>query len=49
MSADTVATFDRPLTGDAARSYTLPSRYYTDAAVIEREKEVIFYHCCPVN
>ncbi len=45
MSGDNVVhpPFDKPLTDDAVRSYTLPARYYTDAAVIEREKEAIFY------
>ncbi len=35
--------FSRPLSDDAARSYTLPSRYYTDPAIYELEKERIFY------
>jgi choline monooxygenase len=43
MSGDKVTKSDTPLTDDAARSYTLPARYYTDAAVGEREKEAIFY------
>jgi len=45
MSGDNVAhpAFDKPLTDDAARSYTLPARYYTDPDIIEREKEAIFY------
>ena len=31
-----------PLSEDAARSWTIPSRYYTDPAIHEREKRAIF-------
>ena len=34
---------ERPLTDRAETSHTLPSAYYTDPAVYEREKEAIFY------
>ena len=34
--------FEKPLSGDAGRSYTMPARYYTDPDVYEREKEAIF-------
>ena len=32
-----------PLTGEPMTSFTLPSEYYTNPAVYEREKEAIFY------
>ena len=35
--------FARPLGPDPRRSYTLPSRYYTDPAIFELEREKIFY------
>lgn len=35
--------FGRPFSEDAERSWTLPSRYYTDPAIWEAEKEKIFY------
>ena len=34
--------FEKPLSGDPGRSYTMPARYYTDPDVYEREKEAIF-------
>ena len=34
--------FDKPLSGDAGRSYTIPARYYTDPDIFEQEKEAIF-------
>ncbi len=37
------AKFTRPLTGNIATSYTLPSEYYLSAGIYEREKEEIFY------
>ncbi len=42
--------FPKPLGSDPERSYTLPSRYYTDPAFFELEKEKIFarswtFHC----
>ena len=45
----TIADLDRPLTSekrvssDPENSYTLPARYYIDAAIFEREKEAIHY------
>ncbi len=35
--------FSKPLTSNPQESYTLPSWYYTDSEVYEREKELIFY------
>ncbi len=35
--------FRRPLGNDPTGSYTLPSRYYTDPEIFEREKKAIFY------
>ena len=32
-----------PLTDDPQRSFTLPSSWYTDPAIYELEKELIFY------
>ena len=37
-----IREFEKPLSGDAGRSYTMPARYYTDPAVHEREKTAIF-------
>ena len=34
--------FEKPLSGDAGRSYTMPARYYTEPDIYEREKEAIF-------
>ena len=34
---------DLPLTEDAQQSFTLPSSWYVDPAIYEREKEAIFY------
>ena len=34
--------FEKPLSDDPGRSYTMPARYYTDPHVYEREKEAIF-------
>ena len=34
--------FEKPLSDDAGRSYTMPARYYIDPDVYEREKEAIF-------
>ena len=34
--------FEKPLSDDPGRSYTIPARYYTDPDVYEREKEAIF-------
>ncbi len=34
---------DRPFTANPADSFTLPSRYYWDAAVFEREKPSVFH------
>ncbi|MCY4351369.1 MAG: Rieske 2Fe-2S domain-containing protein [Thiotrichales bacterium] len=34
---------DRPITAEPRTSFTLPSGYYTDPAVYEREKEAVFY------
>jgi carnitine monooxygenase subunit len=35
--------FDRPLSEDAERSWTLPARYYFDPAIFEAEREKIFF------
>ena len=35
--------FDRPLSEDAERSWTLPSRYYFDPAIYGAEREKIFF------
>ncbi len=37
------AAFPKPLTEDAAHSYTLPASYYTDPEIFELEKERIFF------
>ena len=43
MIATTVSEdFDKPLTEEAAQSYTMPARYYLDPGVYEREKQAIF-------
>ena len=34
--------FEKPLSEDAGRSYTIPARYYTDREIHEREKQAIF-------
>ncbi|MBM3583273.1 MAG: aromatic ring-hydroxylating dioxygenase subunit alpha [Alphaproteobacteria bacterium] len=34
---------DMPLTTDPARSYTLPARFYRDPAILEAEREAIFF------
>ena len=34
---------ERPFTDEAMTSFTLPSEYYTNPAIYEREKEAIFY------
>lgn len=34
---------DRPFVGDPKQSFTLPSRYYTDAGIFADEKQSIFY------
>ncbi|MEQ8653200.1 MAG: aromatic ring-hydroxylating dioxygenase subunit alpha [Kiloniellales bacterium] len=39
----TLRAGDRPFCDDAARSFTLPARFYHDASVFELEKEAIFY------
>lgn len=36
-------SLDRPLTDDMRTSFTLPSSWYTDPAIYEREKAAIFY------
>ena len=44
----TFKDFDRPLTGEADRSYTMPARYYLDPDIYEQEKQAIFertWHC----
>ncbi len=41
--ASALPAFRRPLSNDPAGSYTLPSRYYTDPDIFEREKKAIFY------
>lgn len=38
-----LANYEKPLTEDPQQSFTLPSYLYTDPAVYEIEKEVIFY------
>jgi len=45
MASQNVLTVDfgRPLSSDPERSYTLPSSWYTDPAIFEREKERIFH------
>ena len=35
--------FEQPLVEEPQHSFTLPSAYYTDPAVYEREKTEIFY------
>ena len=35
--------FDRPLSEDPERSWTLPARYYFDPAIYEAEREKIFF------
>jgi carnitine monooxygenase subunit len=35
--------FDKPLSEDAERSWTLPARYYVDPAIYEAEREKIFF------
>jgi choline monooxygenase len=35
--------FDKPLSDDAERSWTLPARYYIDPAIYEAEREKIFF------
>ncbi len=43
MSAERpFAEFDKPLSSDAASSYTMPACYYTDPSVYELEKQTIF-------
>ena len=43
MPVQTVmAEFDKPLSDDAASSYTMPARLYTDPSVYEQEKQAIF-------
>ena len=39
----TLPAVDLPITEDAQSSFTLPSSWYTDPAIYEREKEAIFY------
>ena len=47
LDDDTVApdlpATERPITDEPMTSFTLPSEYYTNPAVYEREKEAIFY------
>ena len=45
MSTTTIhlQTGDAPFHSDAAKSYTLPARFYTDDTVYGLEKEAIFY------
>jgi len=43
LKGDFGGAFKRPFNEDAEGSWTLPSRYYTDPAVWEAEKEKIFY------
>ncbi|MBY8977528.1 Rieske 2Fe-2S domain-containing protein [Rhodobacteraceae bacterium NNCM2] len=40
---DVMPALDLPITEEANRSYTLPSSWYVDPAIYEREKEAIFY------
>ncbi|MDZ4738108.1 MAG: Rieske 2Fe-2S domain-containing protein, partial [Rhodospirillaceae bacterium] len=35
--------FDKPLSDDAERSWTLPARYYIDPAIYGAEREKIFF------
>jgi phenylpropionate dioxygenase-like ring-hydroxylating dioxygenase large terminal subunit len=43
MTVERVSTdFHKPLSDDAATSYTMPSRFYTDPSVFEQEKRAIF-------
>ena len=40
--------FEKPLSGDPGRSWTMPARYYTDPDVYEREK-VECHHCATAH
>lgn len=42
-AVETLPPLKRPLTEDPMASYTMPSRWYTDPAIHEREKTAIFY------
>lgn len=43
MNADrALPEFDKPLSEDAGRSWTMPARYYTDPDIYRQEKEAIF-------
>ncbi|MEM7176440.1 MAG: SRPBCC family protein [Pseudomonadota bacterium] len=41
--SDVMPAVDLPITEEANRSFTLPSSWYTDPAIYEKEKDAIFY------
>jgi phenylpropionate dioxygenase-like ring-hydroxylating dioxygenase large terminal subunit len=43
ISSVTYPEFERPLSEDAERSWTLPARYYFDPAILGAEREKIFF------